>query len=81
MGAERQSTSEHAGEPHALVMRLDAAGRYLEAWAREPLLLARPAAALLGRTVSEGLGEEGLLLQERVERVAQTGLRSGSTAR
>src|SRR5438552_13109639 len=39
-----------------IVLEFDADARYLDAWADEPELLARPASGLRGRTIDEVLG-------------------------
>jgi signal transduction histidine kinase len=58
-----------------VVIELEGDGRYVNAWADDPDLLAAPPAALIGRTVDEILGPElGAPWTERIARVHRTGV-------
>ena len=57
-----------------IVLELDGDARYLNAWADDPALLARPHAETIGRTINEVLGEEaGSAFTTIVKRVFATG--------
>lgn len=57
-----------------LVLELDPDGRYVNAWADDPSLLARPAEQLVGHTIDEVLGDAGLPFTAMVRRVCATGV-------
>jgi len=75
------TTDVHVGERlsalvgciHGLVLEFDGEARYLNAWADDPALLARPAPELVGRTIEEVLGEAGAPFTAAVRRVHATG--------
>ena len=59
---------------HGLVLEFDREARYLNAWADDPALLARPPADMIGKTINEVLGAEaGAPFTAAVERVYDTG--------
>jgi PAS domain S-box-containing protein len=60
------------------VFELDGEGRYLNIWASDEQLLARPAAELRGRKMDEVLPAEGAKhFLERIQRVLSTGAKEG----
>ena len=56
-----------------IVLELDGEAHYVNAWADDPALLARPAHEMIGRTINEVLGEAGAPFTAMVKRVYATG--------
>ena len=56
-----------------LVLELDGDARYVNAWADDPALLARPTPELIGKTIDEVLGPAGAVFTAMVKRVYATG--------
>ncbi len=56
-----------------IVLELDGDARYVNAWADDPKLLARPAAEMIGRTIEDVLGPAGAPFTAMVQRVYATG--------
>ncbi|MBA3460337.1 MAG: PAS domain S-box protein [Deltaproteobacteria bacterium] len=56
-----------------IVLELDGNARYVNAWADDPALLARPPAEMIGRSIEDVLGPSGAQFTAMVLRVFRTG--------
>ncbi|HEY3594362.1 MAG TPA: PAS domain S-box protein, partial [Polyangiaceae bacterium] len=58
-----------------IIFELDSEARFVRVWTSDPMMLARPESEIIGRTLTEVLGEDlGAWHDEKVRRILKTGM-------